>query len=74
MDPGSNSTKINVSFVPVMCTDMAFGLVIIILTLIATCIFCTIYKIGAGQERTIQVQLNQINEQGTRAPPNTRID
>ena len=69
MDTRSNSTEARV----IIEHNMGFLLVGTILALIIICIFCTIHKIGAKAERTMQVQLDQINEQRIIAPPNTPI-
>jgi hypothetical protein len=70
MDTRSNSIEI----ILFLEHNMAFGLVVTALTLIIICIFCTIHKIGAKAERTMQTQLDQINDQRIIAPPNTPID
>ena len=70
MDTRSNSIELLLFFEH----NVAFGVVVTTLTLIIICIFCIIHKIGAGAERTMQIQLDQINEQRIETPPNTPND
>ena len=71
MDSGTNSTQIGMNFDPVMSGDMACGLMILALTLITICFFCTFYRIAADDPTLIQVSEIQINRQKIKAPPNT---
>jgi uncharacterized membrane protein (DUF106 family) len=70
MESRSNSTENQVYFDPMM-HNVAFGLVVMILTLITIAIFCTIYKISVGEERELRIQLQQIKEQRMVAPHNS---
>ena len=73
MDSGFNSTEIEENFDLVMGHDMVCGLMILALTLIIMCIFCTYYKIAVDSQFEVQPSANQINIQGIIAPPNSPI-
>ena len=70
MDLQSNTTAINLDFEH----NVAFGLTVTVLALIIICILYIIYKIAAGAENIMEMELNQINEQRLMAPPNTAND
>ena len=70
MESNNNYFEERLNFSPVM-HDLAFGVAFTILALVIICIFCTIYNISATEERSMRVQMNQINELRIVAPPNT---
>ena len=70
MESQNNSTETRVEFEPMM-HDTAFVLVVIVLTVITISIFCTIYKIGVGEDNSMITQLKQLQEQRMVAPHNT---
>ena len=67
MESRSNSTE---NHVYPMMHDVAFGIVAVILTIIIISIFFTIYKIGFGEDPSLQIQL----EPRIVAPHNTPND
>ena len=73
MDLGRNSTEIGVGLNPVL-NDVVFVIVIVSLTLIIMCIFCTIYRINVDEETIIRFNMGVTNSNRIVAPHNTPND
>ena len=72
MESERNSTEMNHG--SILIVELEFVLVIVTLTLITMCIFCTIYRINADDEPIIRFHMGGGNSLRIAAPPNTQND